>query len=215
MDEKAYIEAAQLVRNSLLSRSESKSHKSIIKEVQKALDTDDNGIIDREEVEGYMLELGVEETQVNQIINAIDIDRSNKISFRELKLFLFPETTEEVDREFGIVLIAAKNAVIRTVGLMIAEGSDNELLKAFGKISHSNILRKGLLDCVNVRKSFLALRDLELEYSRVLPHEADLLVRTLDTNNDGVVSANEFKKWLMVGRKNKLFTSPSVSTSTA
>ena len=70
MDEKAYIEAAQLVRNSLLSRSESKSHKSIIKEVQKALDTDDNGIIDREEVEGYMLELGVEETQVNQIINA-------------------------------------------------------------------------------------------------------------------------------------------------
>ena len=212
MDEKSYNEAAQLVRNSLLSRSESKSHKSIIKEVQKALDTDDNGVVDLTELEEYIYELGVEKIQVNQILNAIDIDRSNKISFRELKLFLFPETSEEVDREFGIVLIAAKTAVIRTVGLNAAEGTANELLKAFGKISKSNVIR-GLLDCVCVKKSFLALRNLELDYPRLLPHEADLLVKSLDTNGDGVVSPNEFQEWLMVGRKNKLFTSPSTSSA--
>ena len=219
-----YTTAAKLLRETLLSRSTHKSHRLILKDVKRELDSDDNGVLERSEVKLYIETLGViDDKIINQILDAIDLDRSGKIDFEELSSFLFPTQNSNdlllnqhdgiEPREFGLVAPLAKSAVIRTVGIYAAENTEDALLKAFGKLSNSHLKRGGLLDDACVAKSFLALTIPELiNYPKLMPYEVEMLVKSLDTNGDGVVSANEFRLWLNAGKSSSI-SSPQKQVS--
>ena len=186
-----------------------------LKNVFKDLDEDGNGTFDTSELRHFIVGVGVgidDENMLNLLCDSIDINRDGIITSQELEDFIWPMSFEETansssalistpdsassNDEFGLILTYVRKAVIRVVGGAAAEGTDEALLAAFGAIAKSKLRHGGLLDDVAIKKAFKSLSIKEIQPRQLKNAEIDLLLRNLDVNSDGVVSAKEFKSWL-------------------
>jgi Ca2+-binding EF-hand superfamily protein len=140
------------------------------------------------------------------LMEQIDINGDGSVSIPELEAFLFPPHLTASDgpsgtdaREIGVVIDFTRTAVRYLVSSVAALGSDEAILAEFAKLAKTT-LKRGMLDTRLVKKAFLNIKI--PEFGRCLyKAEVDSLVASIDCNDDGVVSAHEFKHWLFPAHK--------------
>ena len=180
------------------------------------LDEDDNGTLEVEELENYILSRGFSQDIALQLCASIDMDDDGTITTSELKKFIFPErlgTRMDQAREFAVILHVVRKIVRGLVANAAAEGTEDALLRTFAKVATpAGIVKRNLLECVSVRNSLkaLTLPDIGEGSTKLTGPEIDMLITSLDRNGDGVVSSREFHVWIIPKRTRK--TTP---TSTA
>lgn len=69
-------------------------------------------------------------------------------------------------------------------------------VEAFAKIGKAHLRSSCLLDTTTAKKIFRSLNIPEIHPRRLKNSEIELLGKSIDANNDGVVSAREFHRWL-------------------
>lgn len=139
------------------------------------------------------------------LIEQIDINRDGSISFRELRDFIW---TRQDQRELGLIIQQAREAVLAFAGPRITTESTDEVIvdivAAFAKSFPCNhdftCLRQGhVVDSRNLRSAFTSLlvRDRgDRTPSATDKEEALSLMLTIDANGDAVVSGTELRSWL-------------------
>jgi Ca2+-binding EF-hand superfamily protein len=131
------------------------------------------------------------------LIHQIDLDNNGKISSAELMEFLWPKEISQ--REVGAVIQKIRQALMSSIKFKknknLSNVDDVTLIDAFGKLTGAPLLRGNLIEVRSLRKAFAKVHHPAL--GTMTKYEVDILVTSLDTNCDGVVSAREFRKWLL------------------
>jgi len=207
---------SNILRTALLSHGRGVAGgKLFLRSIFKDLDEDGNGDLSVEELRHFILGLGIgegDEETLTLLVDSIDLNRDGIVSNRELEDFIWPpgnahtldvsspdaraREEDAVSSEFGLTLQYVRKAVLRVVGGAAAEGTDEALLAAFGAIAKAKLRHGGLLDDTAMKKAFRGLSIPDIQPRQLTAADIDMLMRSLDTNGDGVVSGKEFKSWL-------------------
>lgn len=223
--EMSYNKAASDLRAALLHLDADESNsKLMVRNIFRKLDVHENGELTAQELKNFVLspELGLFEVDdpralkyATLLMEQIDINGDGSVSMSELETFLWPPHMNTADhnatgpgiysaasadfKEIGMILDFTRLAVRYHVSSVAALGSAEAILQEFAKLAKAS-LKRGCLDTKLVKKAFLNLKI--PEFGRHLTAaEVDQLVVTLDCNDDGVVSAREFKDWLFPAHK--------------
>jgi Ca2+-binding EF-hand superfamily protein len=217
--EMRYNRAAMELRQALLRLdTDMASSRSIVRNIFRQLNVHEQGELTVQELKNFVLspELALFEANdpralkyATLLMEQIDINGDGSVSLTELETFLFPPHMGAAGaegqagggdvREIGVVIDFTRTAVRYHVSSAAAMGSDEAILAEFAKLAKTT-LKRGMLDTQLVKKAFLNIKIPEFGRCLTKP-EADALVASIDCNDDGVVSANEFKHWLFPANK--------------
>jgi Ca2+-binding EF-hand superfamily protein len=178
--------------------------KASLKNIFREIDQNNDGVITNPELRQFILALEIELTPKNNqnisfseiLIHQIDIDNDGKISYHELMEFLWPKEISK--REIGAVINKIRLALMSSIKWKykkLKDLDDVTLIEAFAKLTGAPLLRGNLVEVRSLRKAFSKIHNPTL--GNMTKYEVDILVTSLDTNCDGVVSSREFRKWLL------------------
>lgn len=201
--ELTYTDVAKMFRNSLLSdASDISDAKKKLQNIFNSLDTDHNGIITTSELRLLLEQLGIAKLTENPgrtmdlLIEQIDVNRDGAVNLQELETFLWPSKEKEGDEiEYGLILNKTRQALFRAVGPAAFAGSADGLLSAFADLANIKLRPGGVLNVRHLKQAFHAL-DID-DIGKLSDNHIRLLTLSLDGGSKGVVSANEFKAWLI------------------
>eukprot|EP01034_Spumella_vulgaris_P042709 gene42709-52983_t len=209
--ELAYNKVAHALRDELLKPSGTpQTHRSTISSIFRRIDENDSGIISVQEMRDFLLsdELGLfdadedaSETEriVNLLMEQLDLNRDGTVTVAELEGFLWPPNASDGDyHELGYVIECTRKAAMRVVSTAAASGSDDAILLEFALLSKTTVRTAHQQDTKVIRKALLNMPIPEFQ-RKLTEDEVDLLLTCLDGNQDGSVSASEFKNWLFPG----------------
>ncbi|CAN0420377.1 unnamed protein product, partial [Ectocarpus fasciculatus] len=137
------------------------------------------------------------------LMTQIDVNHDGEITYNELSQFLWPE--HNGTREVGAVITIFHQAFVNSLFggdndrervLASIDGDDLPLMKAFATKANVRLLRGNLIETRALKKAFSKLMCVSL--GLLSHHEVDVLLESLDTNRDGVLSPREFKQWLLL-----------------
>jgi Ca2+-binding EF-hand superfamily protein len=207
MDE--YSSYVREFRQHVLSKAEcqngKESARTYLKQVFHLIDQNHDGVITIDELRQFILALDIQLTPNSNhnisfaeiLIHQIDLDNNGKISYAELMEFLWPKEISQ--REVGAVIQKIRLALMSSIKFKKTKNLSNiddvTLIDAFGKLTGAPLLRGNLIEVRSLRKAFAKVQNPTLGV--MSKYEVDILVTSLDTNCDGVVSAREFRKWLL------------------
>ena len=124
-------------------------------------------------------------------LDQLDSDRDNSISVQEMEDFLFPNTN---DVEVGVIMQFARKALKNEMGPAVFSLSPINFLQSFAD-KFGGKVKNGTLDIYAVRKALQKVKIKEL--TRLFNEaEVDALIKHLDANGDGILSARELRDWL-------------------
>jgi Ca2+-binding EF-hand superfamily protein len=213
-----YTRYARALRQALLNQCHGSTEKAkdALKHVFSVLDDDGDGVLTVQELRGFLSTLVVfgadEGVDVDEdatrfsdmLIRQFDVNHDNKISHSELAQFLWPPVEET--RELGVVIAIFHQAFVTELFSRKSDRAkafgpsgddeDLQLLKFFAAKVDVKLLRGNMIETNSLKKAFSKLMCVSLG---LLSHrEVDMLLESLDANGDGVITAREFKQWLVL-----------------
>jgi Ca2+-binding EF-hand superfamily protein len=199
---------ARLINNKNIDKSKS----TAVKKAFALLDSDGNGNLSTIELKRWLenpvlnLFNCTDDSVrfVSYLIDQIDVNGDKCISIDELSHFLFPTLQNHSNSgngdylESGIMIEIARNFFLKQILKSTSNNEDSiELLKCFATLTKANLKRGSVLYTRTVKKAFIYGGIIISEINRPLTDdESQQLVNHIDANNDGVISAKEFKDWL-------------------
>eukprot|EP01039_Chlorochromonas_danica_P006652 gene6652-7352_t len=135
---------------------------------------------------------------IQLLFEQLDSDRDGSISLEELKDFLWPLTRNQSNIEIGVIIDLTRKALRMRLGsaAAAAQGNEEALLEEFTKLAKSVTKLGKQISTPIAKKALLNLYIPELQ--RMLSEdEVSMLLKPLDRNGDGVISAREFVSWLV------------------
>lgn len=232
-ERRSYSEYAREFRRALLShKGNGNSHdkaKQFLKTVFQEMDTDFNGDISTIELKAFIhsvlsdYEMSSEfsdnaEKFADVLVSQIDINHDGSVSYHEMHEFLWPKV--ESDREVGVILDLMRenfenciqDKIVRRALKESSDTNDRTLIDAFAKHIHMGVLRGNLIEVRALKQAFHKLNGLGV--GKLSDYEVDILIESLDTNGDGVVSPREFRAWMFIPSTRMTGDSPSSTAPT-
>ena len=216
-----YSEYARAFRRALLSRDECNNNhdnaKEYLRKVFRDIDIDGDGAVTVDELRQFVKTVKISEDMfdigdaamcnqdkfVDILMQQIDINRDGTISYDEMAEFLWPSV--ESKREIGIVIEIVRQAIkdflgdelLKRVINWATQAEEVTLITEYARKTGVKLVRGNLLDTRQLRKSLACISNVELV--SLSDYEISLLIQTIDTNKDHVMSPKEFKTWLLSG----------------
>jgi Ca2+-binding EF-hand superfamily protein len=229
-----YSEYAREFRRALLShKNNGNSHdraKEFLRSVFEELDTNCDGDVSTDELKTFIRsvlseyeissEFGTNSDKfADVLVSQIDINHDGTVSYHEMDEFLWPKV--ESDREVGVILDLMRenfenciqDKVVRRALKESSDTNDRVLIDAFAKHIKMGVLRGNLIEVRALKKAFHKLNGLGV--GELSDYEVDILIESLDTNRDGVVSPREFRAWMFVPSSRMTGATPSSPTTAA
>lgn len=168
------------------------------------IDGNGDGTVSDSELYDFMISLDVPPHVAEILVQQIDINHDNKVTYSELAEFLWPRV--ESKREIGLVIEVVRGALISSIGNKIisralknnTDKDDETLLQAFAEKTKAVLVRGHLIDVRQLKRALHNLMSTAL--GELSDYEVEMLAHSMDANNDSVVSAREFKSWLFLQR---------------
>jgi Ca2+-binding EF-hand superfamily protein len=160
-------------------------NKATIEELFEGIDGDKSGEITGEElftlfstIEGFK---GVTAVDILEVIPQIDTDGNGRISLKEFTNYFRPRIEK-----------AYQNKVVSKFKRVLLKVADKrkivDIFKHFDKDQSGSVSTTEITKALEMIPNFKDLRH----------QDAELIVRSMDSNNDGTVNLDEFRKFLMI-----------------
>lgn len=133
---------------------------------------------------------------LEMLTRQLDLSGNGAVSVKEMEIFLFPMDDEIGDdaTEFGLTLYLTREAIIAAVGASSFTTSDTALRDAVGSHYKVHLERGNLVDSKGLRKVF---QNVDVpNRGKLSAEEIGMLMQSIDTNGDEVISVKEFWQWL-------------------
>ena len=139
----------QFVREKILRRLKSMGEgREYLEQLFRAIDTNNSDLLSRSEFKIFCVEMSISfsERRWRQIFREIDRNADNEISFDELFFFLYPDSTEAIEKEKSRLEELDEIAKKKELGSFMSEGDQyySKELEAINRIGGT--LRKGQRD---------------------------------------------------------------------